>query len=85
VNAVRLRLISICVSQKNILNESLLRVTGYPPIIVPTHWDNFRLPYSFSQEAAVNRNLIPFIKTVADLSPGSNVISPVHLKPIVIE
>ncbi len=66
-------------------DERLLKVTGNPPIIIPTHWDNFRLPYGFSQEANVTRNLIPFISTVGDLSPRSKVITPVHLETIVIE
>lgn len=66
-------------------DERLLKVTDYPPIIIPTHWDNFRLPYGFSQEANVTRNLTPFISTVGDLSPHSRVIAPVHLETIVIE
>ena len=66
-------------------DERLLKVTGNPPIIIPTHWDNFRLPYGFSQEANVTRNLTPFIRTVGDLSPHSRVIPPVHLETIVIE
>ncbi|MDH3733400.1 MAG: MBL fold metallo-hydrolase [Gemmatimonadota bacterium] len=65
-------------------DERLLTVTGNPPIIIPTHWDNFRLPYGFSQEANVARNLVPFVETVATISPGSRVISPTHLETIVI-
>jgi L-ascorbate metabolism protein UlaG (beta-lactamase superfamily) len=66
-------------------DERLLRVTGYPPIIIPTHWDNFRLPYGFSQEAGVARNIVPFIGAVAAISPNSRVITPTHLKTVVIE
>jgi len=66
-------------------DERLLRVTGYPPIIIPTHWDNFRLPYGFSQEAGVARNIVPFIGAVAAISPNSRVITPTHLKTIVID
>lgn len=65
-------------------DERLLNVTGKPPIIIPTHWDNFRLPYGFSQEANVTRNLVPFIETVATISPGARVIPPTHLETIVI-
>lgn len=65
-------------------DERLLRVTDNPPIIIPTHWDNFRLPYGYSQEANYDRNLAPFIETVRELSPESRVIPPVHLEPIVI-
>jgi L-ascorbate metabolism protein UlaG (beta-lactamase superfamily) len=65
-------------------DERLLNVTGRPPIIIPTHWDNFRLPYGLSQEAAVERNIIPFIDAVAAISPRSRVITPTHLETIII-
>jgi len=66
-------------------DERLLRVTGKPDIVIPTHWDNFRLPYGYSQEANYNRNLVPFIEAVASISPNTRVIPPVHLETIVIE
>jgi L-ascorbate metabolism protein UlaG (beta-lactamase superfamily) len=65
-------------------DERLLEVTGYPPIVIPTHWDNFRLPYGFSQQANIERNIEPFIEAVEILSPDTRVIPPVHLEPIVI-
>ena len=65
-------------------DERLLQVTDYPPIIIPTHWDNFRLPYGFSQEAGVERNIIPFTETVAELSPNSRVIPPTHLETVTV-
>ncbi len=65
-------------------DERLLNVTGKPPIIIPTHWDNFRLPYGFSQEANVARNLVPFVTAVQAISPESRVILPTHLELIVI-
>ncbi len=66
-------------------DERLLQVTGNPPVILPTHWDNFRLPYGFSQEAAIARNIVPFISAVAAISPNSRVITPTHLATIVID
>jgi hypothetical protein len=63
-------------------DERLLRVTNNPPVIIPTHWDNFMLPYGFSQQANFDRNLAPFIETVAELSPGTRVIPPMHLETI---
>lgn len=63
-------------------DERLLRVTGYPPIVIPTHWDNFRLPYGFSQQDNIERNLIPFEETMRTISPQSRVIRPVHLETI---
>jgi len=65
-------------------DERLLRSTGYPSIVIPTHWDNFRLPYGYSQQADYERNIVPFVQAAADLAPDSRVISPVHLEPIVI-
>lgn len=64
-------------------DERLLNVTGHPPIVIPTHWDNFRLPYGYSQEAGVERNLKPFIEKAADISPETKVVIPVHLEPII--
>ena len=66
-------------------NERLLRVTNYPKVIIPTHWDNFRLPYGFSQEASVALKLIPFKEDVARLSPESEVLIPVHLGTITLD
>jgi len=65
-------------------DERLLRVTDYPPVVIPAHWDNFRLPYGFSQQANYERNIVPFIEIAATVSPGTRVISPTHLEPIVI-
>ena len=66
-------------------NERLLRVTNNPKVIIPTHWDNFRLPYGFSQEASVELKLLPFKEDVGRLSPETEVIIPTHLGTIVIE
>lgn len=65
-------------------DRRLLAATGNPRIVIPTHWDNFRLPYGFSQEANIERNLVPFGETVRRLSPGSTVINPVHLEPFTV-
>lgn len=66
-------------------NERLLAVTNYPKIIIPTHWDNFRLPYGFSQQSGVEQKLIPFQEDVKRLSPDSKVIIPEHLGTIIID
>ena len=65
-------------------DRRLLESTGFPPIVLPTHWDNFRLPYGFSQQANVERNLMPFLEAAREVSPATEVIVPVHLEPIVI-
>jgi L-ascorbate metabolism protein UlaG (beta-lactamase superfamily) len=66
-------------------DRRLLEATGFPQVVIPTHWDNFRLPYGFSQRPNVERNLLPFVETAGRLSPDTRVIVPVHLEPIVIE
>ncbi|MDM9630489.1 MBL fold metallo-hydrolase [Robiginitalea aurantiaca] len=66
-------------------NERLLRVTSNPKVIIPTHWDNFRLPYGFSQQASVDLKLVPFKEDVGRLSPDTEVIIPTHLGTITIK
>lgn len=62
----------------------LMHVLGNPPVVIPTHWDRFNVPYTFSQEPAVRR-LQPFIEEVKSASPATKVIVPEYFKPIVIE
>ena len=66
-------------------DERLLSVTGGPPVIIPTHWDNFTWPYDFSQQDNVDKKLVPFRETAAKFAPNSRVIFPVHLEPFVVE
>lgn len=66
-------------------NERLLAVTNNPKYIIPVHWDNFRLPYGFSQESAVEQKLMPFKAHVKRLSPNTEVIIPKHLGTITID
>ena len=66
-------------------NERLLAVTNYPGVIIPTHWDNFRWPYRFSQQANAEAKLYPFRDDVKRLSPYTKVIIPEHLGTITIE
>ncbi len=61
-------------------DERLLSVTNFPRIIIPTHWDNFRLPYGFDQSNGIDQKIKPFIEKVKDVSPNSRVIIPIHLK-----
>lgn len=65
-------------------DRRLLESTDYPAVVIPTHWDNFRLPYDFSQDKNVELKLRPFVETARKVSPDSKVIIPVHLEPIVI-
>lgn len=65
--------------------ERLLKATGFPKIVIPTHWDNFRVPYGFSQEKAIEEKIKPFIEEVKAVSPESQVLIPVHLETINIK
>lgn len=66
--------------------ERLLKATGFPKIVIPTHWDNFRVPYGTTkgQEKAINDKIKPFIEEVMAASPNSKVITPAHLQSITI-
>jgi len=65
-------------------DERLLAVTNFPRIIIPTHWDNFRVPYGFDQSIGEETKIKPFIEKVKDISPSSRVIIPKHLKAFVV-
>ena len=65
-------------------DRRLLETTDFSPVVIPTHWDNFRLPYGFSQQPNIERNILPFIETVGELPPGMRVITSVHLEPLTI-
>lgn len=65
-------------------DERLLEVTGYPRVVIPTHWDDFRLPYGFSQQASYDRNLAPYIEIVRTLARRTRVIPPRHLEPFTV-
>jgi L-ascorbate metabolism protein UlaG (beta-lactamase superfamily) len=62
----------------------LMRTLGYPPLVLPTHWDRFNVPYSVSQQPAVDR-LQSFIAEIKAVSPKTRVIVPEYFKPITIE
>lgn len=65
--------------------ERLLTLTGFPKTVIPTHWDNFRLPYGYSQKDPIEKKVMPFIDEVKAVSPETNVIIPRHLETITIE
>ncbi len=63
--------------------ERLLRALGNPPLVLPTHWDRFNVPYDFSQQPAIDR-LQSFIAEVKAASPQSEVIVPKYFEPIAV-
>lgn len=62
----------------------LLRALGNPPLVLPTHWDRFNVPYSVSQQPAVDR-LQSFLAEVKAASPDTRVIVPEYFKPISLD
>ena len=64
--------------------ERLLKSTGFPEIVIPTHWDDFRVTYDAPQEKALEAKVMPFVKDVNRVSPKTKVLIPQHLVPIII-
>jgi L-ascorbate metabolism protein UlaG (beta-lactamase superfamily) len=66
--------------------ERLLRVTGSPRIVIPTHWDDFLVPYEnkAAQVMARKEKADPFVAEVAAASPQSRTVIPVHLETITV-
>lgn len=62
----------------------LMRALHHPPLVLPTHWDNFLVPYSTSQQPALDA-LQSFIKEIAAASPKTKVIVPQYFQPIPLE
>ncbi|CAN0366908.1 unnamed protein product, partial [Ectocarpus sp. 4 AP-2014] len=56
--------------------ERLMKATGFPKTVIPTHWDNFRVPYGFDkeQEKALKLKIMPFMEEVKSASPTSTVV-----------
>jgi L-ascorbate metabolism protein UlaG (beta-lactamase superfamily) len=59
----------------------LLRDLHFPAVVLPTHWDNFLLPYEASQQPAFDA-LQSFLHEIAVVSPKTKVIVPKYFQPI---
>jgi hypothetical protein len=59
----------------------LLRASGYPALLLPTHWDRFNVTYDVSQEPAVQQ-LQSFIAEVKAASPKTKVMVPKYFEAI---
>ncbi len=55
--------------------NSLFNVTNKPKYIIPTHWDNCRLPYRFSQAEIAEEKLFS-LRSCKKISPDTEVIIP---------
>ncbi len=63
--------------------ERLLHALGDPPLVMPTHWDRFNVPYDVSQQTAIDR-LQSFIAEVKAVSPHTQVIVPKYFQPVIV-
>ena len=61
----------------------LMKALGNPRVVIPTHWDRFNVPYSFSQQAARDR-LQSFVAEIKEASPATQVIIGDHLKAFTV-
>src|SRR5262245_8798928 len=61
----------------------LMRALGFPGLVIPTHWDNYNVPYGASQEGPL-KEVAAFVNDVKVVSPKTRVIIPDYFKPIAI-
>lgn len=61
----------------------LMRDLHYPAVVLPTHWDNFLVPYDVSQQAALEA-LQSFVKEITAASPKTRVIVPKYFEPVLL-
>lgn len=61
----------------------LMRALNYPPLVLPTHWDNFLQPYEASQQPALDA-LQSFIQEIAKALPKTRVVVPKYFEPITL-
>ena len=79
-------LIGAGASRREIYDYSrrLMRSLRYPAIVIPTHWDNFLIPYGASQQPAVDA-LQSFVQEIAAASAKTKVIVPKYFEAIPLE
>ena len=63
--------------------ERLLHALGYPPLVMPTHWDRFNVGYDVSQQPAIDR-VQSFIAEVKAVSPHTEVKVPEYFVPVAV-
>src|SRR5579859_1562571 len=73
-------------SRKEIYDYSrrLMRDLHYPPLVLPTHWDNFFAPYGVSQQPSVDA-VQSFVQEIRVAAPNTKVIVPKYFEPISLE
>lgn len=76
-------LVGAAASRKEIYDYAgrLMRVLGFPRLVLPTHWDNFLLPYDAPQKDSLEA-LQQFIREIKTASPTTKVIVPRYFESI---
>ncbi len=59
----------------------LMRAVQFPPLVLPTHWDNFFVPYGGPQQPAIEA-VQSFVQEIQAASPKTRVIVPKHFEEI---
>jgi L-ascorbate metabolism protein UlaG (beta-lactamase superfamily) len=59
----------------------LMRSLSSPPLVLPTHWDNFLAPYGASQAKSISA-LQSFVAEIESVSPNSKVLIPDYFKTL---
>ncbi len=62
----------------------LMRDLHFPPLVIPTHWDNFFAPYAASQQSSIDA-LQSFVQEIRAASPKTKIIVPKYFEPIPLE
>lgn len=78
-------LIGAGASRKDIYDYAgrLMRVLHDPALVIPTHWDNFLVPYEASQQPALDAMQL-FAQEIKAVSPKTWVLIPKYFEPIVL-
>jgi L-ascorbate metabolism protein UlaG (beta-lactamase superfamily) len=79
-------LVGAASSRKEIYDYTgrLMHDLHFPPLVLPTHWDNFFAPYGVSQQSSVDA-LQSFVQEVRAVSPKTKIIVPKYFEPIPLE
>jgi L-ascorbate metabolism protein UlaG (beta-lactamase superfamily) len=74
------------VSRKEIYDYAgrLMKVLGYPKIVLPTHWDDFTVPFEYPQTEKLEQ-LKSFIAEIKKSSPKTEVLLPKYFVPLIFK
>jgi L-ascorbate metabolism protein UlaG (beta-lactamase superfamily) len=62
----------------------LMRALQFPALVIPTHWDNFFIPYGGSQQPAIDA-VQSFVQEIHAASPKTKVIVPKYFEAIPLD